>query len=241
MLRAFGADVEVTPLDEGWRVALGARRALTGAEVDVPGDPSSAAFAWVAALIVPRSEVVTPNVMINPLRTGLLATLREMGGQIELRNERESGGERIADVVVRASRLRGVAVPAARAPAMIDEYPLLGVAAAFADGATVMNGLHELRVKESDRFQAILDGLAACGVEVAANGDSLEVRGGAGAVRGGGRVATHGDHRIAMAHLVLGLASEQPVIIDRADMIATSFPAFAPSMRAIGGDVAEAA
>ncbi len=238
MLRAFGADVTVEPLGEGWRIRLGQRRTLHAADVAVPGDPSSAAFAWVAALLVPGSDVTTPNVMINPLRTGLLETLTEMGGDISLTNVRESGGEKIADIQVRSSRLRGVTVPAERAPSMIDEYPLLGVAAAYAEGETVMNGLHELRVKESDRFQAIVEGLTACGVAVNGQGEMLKVTGGDGRVRGGGQVATHGDHRIAMAHLVLGMASEQPVVTDRAEMIATSFPGFADTMRAIGADLA---
>lgn len=236
MLRAFGADVEVCEEAAGRVARLGPRRALTGTRVEVPGDPSSAAFPLVAALIVPGSEVTVINVMLNPLRTGLFATLLEMGADLRFANRRSVGGEEVADVTARSSRLRAVEVPAERAPSMIDEYPILAVAAAFADGRTRAHGLAELRVKESDRLAAILAGLAACGVEARDEDDSLVV-GGGGTVRGGGRVVTHGDHRIAMSFLVLGLASEQPVTIDEAGMIGTSFPGFAELMRSLGARI----
>jgi 3-phosphoshikimate 1-carboxyvinyltransferase len=177
------------------------------------------------------------NVMMNPLRTGLFQTLVEMGADLRFENRRMVGGEEVADVRAQSSRLRAVDVPASRAPAMIDEYPILAVAAAFATGATRAHGLAELRVKESDRLAAIIAGLEACGVPASAEGDTLSVVGSGGAVRGGGRVATHGDHRIAMSFLVLGLASQEPVVIDEAAMIGTSFPGFAELMRRIGARI----
>ena len=236
MLRAFGADVEVEPLDQGWTVRLGPRRALRAVDILVPGDPSSAAFPLVAALIAPGSEVTVTGVLLNPLRTGLFATLEEMGADLTIANRREMGGEEIGDVTARHSALRGVEVPAARAPSMIDEYPILAVAAAFADGPTIMHGLAELRVKESDRLEAIIAGLNACGGCARSAGDTLEVEGARPA--GGGDVATHGDHRIAMSFLVLGLAAREPVRVDRPDMIDTSFPGFADLMRGLGADIA---
>jgi 3-phosphoshikimate 1-carboxyvinyltransferase len=199
----------------------------------VPADPSSAAFPMVAALIVPGSEVILDGVMTNPLRTGLITTLREMGADIEALDMHSGGGEETADFRVRASSLRGVEVPAARAPSMIDEYPVLAVAASFAEGATVMRGLEELRVKESDRLAAVAAGLEANGVEVEIEGDDLIVHG-KGQPPGGGKTATHMDHRIAMAFLVMGLASRQPVAVDDASFIATSFPGFVPTMRELG-------
>jgi 3-phosphoshikimate 1-carboxyvinyltransferase len=202
----------------------------------VPADPSSAAFPLVAALLVPGSEVILSDVMTNPLRTGLIVTLREMGADIEALDLRSDGGEEMADLRVRASALRGVEVPAARAPSMIDEYPVLAVAASVAQGTTVMRGLKELRVKESDRLAAIAAGLKANGVEVEIEGDDLIVHG-KGRAPGGGTVATHMDHRIAMAFLVMGLASEQPVRVDDAAIIATSFPGFPALMRGLGADL----
>jgi 3-phosphoshikimate 1-carboxyvinyltransferase len=237
MLRAFGCEVNVTDTPDGRMVRLGAGRSLTGTAVDVPGDPSSAAFPIVAALITPDSQVTVRNVMMNPLRTGLFQTLVEMGADLRFENRRMVGGEEVADVRAQSSRLRAVDVPASRAPAMIDEYPILAVAAAFATGATRAHGLAELRVKESDRLAAIIAGLEACGVPASAEGDTLSVVGSGGAVRGGGRVATHGDHRIAMSFLVLGLASQEPVVIDEAAMIGTSFPGFAELMRRIGARI----
>jgi 3-phosphoshikimate 1-carboxyvinyltransferase len=238
MLRLFGAQVEVETVGHGRRVALTGQPTLKAADVVVPADPSSAAFALVAALVVPGSEVVIEGVMMNPLRTGLLATLLEMGGDIERLNEREEGGETVADLRVRHSRLTGVAVPPERAPAMIDEYPVLAGAAACAEGTTRMQGLHELRVKESDRLAAVAAGLKANGVSHLVEGDDLIVHGDGGAPKGGGTVETHLDHRIAMAFLVLGLAAREPVTVDDGAMIATSYPAFLADMRALGAALA---
>jgi len=238
LLAHFGAEVSVAPEGEsGRRIMLKGEPELVPAPVVVPADPSSAAFPMVAALIVPGSEVILSDVMTNPLRTGLITTLREMGAQIEALNVRSDGGEEMADLRARASALRGVEVPAARAPSMIDEYPVLAVAAAFAEGTTVMRGLMELRVKESDRLAAIADGLRANGVEVEIDGDDLIVHG-RGRAAGGGTVATHMDHRIAMAFLVLGLASEKPVGVDDVGFIATSFPGYVPMMRSLGAEFA---
>jgi 3-phosphoshikimate 1-carboxyvinyltransferase len=238
LLAHFGADVTVEPEGEhGRKITLKGEPELAPAPVVVPADPSSAAFPMVAALIVPGSEVTLTDVMTNPLRTGLIATLGEMGARIEMLNVRSDVGEEMADFRVQASSLRGVDVPAARAPSMIDEYPVLAVAASFAEGTTVMRGLNELRVKESDRLAAVADGLRANGVEVEIDGDDLIVHG-CGRAPGGGMVATHMDHRIAMAFLVMGLASEQPVKVDDMSFIATSFPGFVPMMRGLGADLA---
>ncbi|MBX3561781.1 MAG: 3-phosphoshikimate 1-carboxyvinyltransferase [Sphingomonas sp.] len=237
LLAAFGCDIEVKADGDGRRIRLGANRALRGADLHVPGDPSSAAFPLVAALIVPGSEVTVHGVLVNPLRAGLFETLTEMSADLRIENRRTIGGEEVADITARASTLRGITVPAARAPAMIDEYPILAVAAAFAEGKTVMHGLGELRVKESDRLAAILAGLASCGVQASAEGDTLRVTGGTPA--GGGAVATHGDHRIAMSFLGLGLAARAPVSVDRADMIATSFPGFADLLYSLGAGLTE--
>ena len=200
----------------------------------MPGDPSSAAFPVVAGLLVPGSHIRIDGVMVNPTRAGLIATLQEMGGNISLENRREEGGEPVADLVVAASTLSGIEVPAQRAPSMIDEYPVLAVAASFASGPTIMRGLSELRVKESDRLAAILAALETNGVVAQVAGDDLMISGGGGRVRGGGRVATHLDHRIAMSFLVMGLASEEPVMVDDTRMIATSFPGFADLMGGLG-------
>jgi 3-phosphoshikimate 1-carboxyvinyltransferase len=237
MLPLFGVAVETDGATEPRRVALGAVRKMRGARISVPGDPSSAAFPIVAALVTLDSRIELPGVLVNPLRAGLFETLREMGARIELRNGRTVCGEPIADIHVQTSALRGVTVPAARAPAMIDEYPILAVAAAFATGETIMHGLAELRVKESDRLAAVVSGLTACGVAARAEGDSLIVQGCGGPPPGGGDVATHGDHRIAMAFLVLGLGANKPVTVDEADMIATSFPGFAELMRGLGAQI----
>jgi 3-phosphoshikimate 1-carboxyvinyltransferase len=233
LLRHFGAEVTVEPEGaHGRRITVKGEPELVPAPVVVPADPSSAAFPLAAALIVPHSEVILENVMMNPLRTGLITTLREMGAAIEVVDARHEG-EEMADLRVTSSHLRGVDVPAERAPAMIDEYPILAVAAAFAAGTTRMRGLHELRVKESDRLAAVADGLRANGVECEIAGDDLLVHGNA-RVPGGGTVATHMDHRIAMAFLVMGLASAAPVAVDDAAFIATSFPGFADLMRGLG-------
>ena len=232
MLAHFGAEVTVAPEGEGRRITLVGRPELRPATVVVPADPSSAAFPIVAALIVPGSDIVVEGVMMNPLRTGLLETLGEMGAHIEALDRRLEGGEEVADLRVRQGTLRGVDVPAARAPSMIDEYPILAVAAAFASGATRMRGLSELRVKESDRLAAVAAGLAAAGVDCAIDGDDLTVEG--GRPRGGGMVSTQMDHRIAMSFLVMGLASLEPMAIDDVAMIATSFPEFRPTMERLG-------
>jgi 3-phosphoshikimate 1-carboxyvinyltransferase len=233
MFAHFGAQVLVEPFGAtGRKIMLQGRPELRPAPVVVPADPSSAAFPLVAALIVPGSDVTIEGVMTNPLRTGLVTTLLEMGARIEMLNVRIEGGEEVADLRVRASRLHGVDVPAARAPSMIDEYPILAVAAAFAQGETRMRGLHELRVKESDRLAAVAAGLAANGVAQRIEGDDLIVQG--GAVRGGGMVATHLDHRIAMSFLVMGLAAQNAVSVDDETMIATSFPTFRPLMERLG-------
>jgi 3-phosphoshikimate 1-carboxyvinyltransferase len=245
MLRAFGALVEVTEEagpkgGHGRRIVLPGGQSLTGTSVRVPGDPSSAAFPLVAALITPGSQVTVEGMLLNPLRIGLLETLGDMGADLSVTNVREEGGETVADVTARHSQLTGVDVPPERAPSMIDEYPILGVAAAFAEGPTVMRGIGEMRVKESDRIALMAQGLAACGVGVEEGADSLTVVGSARAnhgVRGGARVATHGDHRIAMSHLILGLASDQPVAVDEPGMIATSFPGFLPLMRSLGAEI----
>ncbi|MFV0281205.1 MAG: 3-phosphoshikimate 1-carboxyvinyltransferase [Rhodoblastus sp.] len=239
MLSHFGATVTSEPFgDAGRRIALEGRPQLAPAPVIVPADPSSAAFALVAALVTPGSDIVIEGMMMNPLRTGLLTTLLEMGARIETLDRRVEGGEDVADLRVRAGALKGVDVPAARAPSMIDEYPVLAVAAAFADGETRMRGLHELRVKESDRLAAVADGLAANGVDCEIQGDDLFVRGAGGPAEGGGLVATHLDHRIAMSFLVMGLAAKNEVRIDDEAMIATSFPTFRALLASLGADFA---
>jgi 3-phosphoshikimate 1-carboxyvinyltransferase len=201
----------------------------------VPADPSSASFPIVAALIVEGSDIVFSDVMTNPLRTGLFTTLREMGASIEESEVRGDAGEPMAQLRVRASKLRGVEVPPERAPSMIDEYLVLAVAASFAEGTTIMRGLQELRVKESDRLEATADMLRVNGVKVEVSGDDLIVEG-RGHVPGGGIVATHMDHRIAMSALVMGLASDKPVTVDDTAFIATSFPDFIPMMRSLGAE-----
>lgn len=233
MLRYFGADVRSISDGSLTRIMVEGHAELTGRDVAVPGDPSSAAFIAAAALIVPGSEVTIEGVLVNPTRTGFYTTLQEMGGDIAFLNTREEGGEPVADIRVRASSLSGVTVPAERAPSMIDEYPILAVVAAFASGRTEMLGLAELKVKESDRLAATAAGLAANGVAAMVDGDTLIVEG-TGKVQGGGTVPTHLDHRIAMAFLTMGLASDQPVTVDDATMIATSFPEFRGLMETLG-------
>ena len=236
MLAAFGAKILVRPLGNGEEIILEGRAGLKGANVEVPRDPSSAAFPLVAALIVPGSEISLPAILLNPRRAGLIETLLEMGADIRIQNRRTSGGEEIGDLVVRHSRLKGVVVPAARAPSMIDEYPILAIAASFAKGQTVMLGLEELRVKESDRLAAILAGLHANGVSAHESENNLTVEG-ASKVPGGGLVETHMDHRIAMSFLTLGMASEKSVTVDDAAMIATSFPEYPDLMAGLGADM----
>ena len=234
MLGAFGAELSVEERDDGSRaVTVCGDAELSAANVSVPGDPSSAAFIVAAALICPGSDVIVENVLMNPTRNGFIETLQAMGADIEVLDMREAAGEPVGDLRVRASDLQGVAVPAKRAPSMIDEYPMLAVLAAFAAGETRMDGLAELKVKESDRLAATAAGLEACGADVAVDGDSLIVRG-TGTIRGGGLVETHMDHRIAMAFLVAGLGAEEPVTVDDTGMIATSFPSFVPLLSGLG-------
>lgn len=239
MLQGFGANLDVETDEQGVRhIFIEGQSKLTGQTIAVPGDPSSAGFPLVAALIVPDSDITIENVLMNPTRTGLLLTLQEMGGNIEILNPRDAGGEDVADLRVRSSELRGVVVPADRAPSMIDEYPVLAVAAAFAEGETLMQGLEELRVKESDRLAAVARGLEANGVDCTEGETTLSVRGRPGGKGlGGGTVETHLDHRIAMSFLVLGLATEKPVTIDDANMIATSFPEFMGLMKELGATI----
>lgn len=244
MLRAFGAEVIVEDRPSGDHVARHVRlpegQKLKGAHVQVPGDPSSAAFPLVAGLIVPGSEVTVKGVMLNVLRTGLFTTLQEMGADLTISNVRVESGEDVGDITARHSALKGVVVPPERAPAMIDEYPILAIAAAFAEGETVMRGVGEMRVKESDRIALTANGLKACGVRVVEEPEGFVVTGDGQAPRGGGHVVTHGDHRIAMSHLVLGLAAQQPVAVDEPGMIATSFPGFVELMTGLGGSIIEA-
>jgi 3-phosphoshikimate 1-carboxyvinyltransferase len=233
MLGHFGAQLTATKRQGLRAVTVKGDAELVGQDVHVPGDPSSAAFLAAAALIVPGSDITIQGVLTNPTRTGLYTTLREMGADIAFLNERSDGGEPVADIRVRHSRLTGVIVPAARAPSMIDEYPMLACLAAYADGETRMEGLSELKVKESDRLAATAEGLLANGVSAKIEVDTLIV-GGEGRVRGGGTVKTHLDHRIAMAFLVLGLGTDRPAAVDDASMIATSFPEFRPIMEGLG-------
>jgi len=235
MLRAFGATVDVEEQGEGWVIRLQGGQPLTGTAVSVPGDPSSAAFPLAAGLIVPGSEVTVEGVMLNSLRTGLFDTWIEMGADLTITNRRVSGGEDVGDITARHSALKGVGVPESRAASMIDEYPILAATAAFASGQTVMRGVGEMRVKESDRIRLMVDGLRACGVAVEEEPEGFIVTG--GPVPGGATVHTAHDHRIAMSHLVLGLAAANAVTVDEPDMIATSFPGFVEMMQGLGGDV----
>ena len=241
MLRAFGAEVVVEDRVVGEKtirhIRLPEGQKLTGTHVAVPGDPSSAAFPLVAGLIVPGSEVTVEGVMLNELRTGLFTTLQEMGADLVISNQRLSSGEEVGDITARYSKLKGVVVPPERAPSMIDEYPILAIAAAFAEGDTVMRGVGEMRVKESDRIALTAAGLETCGVDVEEEPEGFIVHGTGQPPRG---VETHGDHRIAMSHLILGMAAQAPVAIDEPGMIATSFPGFADLMRGLGATLAEA-
>ena len=236
MLKAFGAKLDVTLVDGARHISIEGGYELQGQVIDIPGDPSSAAFPMVAALITPGSNIVIENIMLNPTRTGLIDTLIEMGGDIEIKNRRVAGGEDVGDLHVKYSKLNGITVPASRAPSMIDEYPILSVAASFAYGITRMQGLEELRVKESDRLAAVEAGLRANGVKTASGKDWLEVSG--GGARGGGMVITHMDHRIAMSFLVMGLASAQSTHIDDGAFIATSFPGFTDLLNGMGAKIA---
>lgn len=239
MLRHFGASVRVEATDQGRRSTIVGQPEITGRPICVPADPSSAAFPLVATAMLPGSDVTLTDVGINPHRIGLIETLREMGADITVSNRREEAGEPVADLRVRGSGLAGVEVPASRAPSMIDEYPVLSVAAALAKGKTVMRGLGELRVKESDRLGAIANGLRSCGVEVEDGPDHLVVHGGAKRPRGGATIAANLDHRIAMAFLVMGMVAEQPVGVDDGSPIETSFPGFVGLMNRLGGRIAQ--
>jgi 3-phosphoshikimate 1-carboxyvinyltransferase len=237
MLRYFGARIETRSENGKVHIMVAGDAELAGRDVRVPGDPSSAAFLLASALVVPGSDVTIEGVLVNETRTGLYVTLREMGADLEFLNERDEGGEPVADIRARYSPLHGVHVPASRAPSMIDEYPVLAAIAGFARGETRMEGLGELKVKESDRLAATAAGLLANGVVARADGDELIVEG-RGQVPGGGLVETHLDHRIAMAFLTMGLASERPVGVDDTAMIATSFPEFRGLMERLGASYA---
>ncbi|EJF91215.1 3-phosphoshikimate 1-carboxyvinyltransferase [Bartonella tamiae] len=239
MLVGFGAALEIETDKNGVRhIHLQGQGQLIGQIIDVPGDPSSAAFALVAALIVEDSDITIENVLLNPTRIGLIDTLLEMGADIHFINQRQTGGEDVADIRVRSSQLKGVTVPKERAPSMIDEYPILAVAAAFAEGDTHMEGLEELRVKESDRLSAVAQGLKINGVSCKEGDDFLTVTGAKDRkILGGGTVITHLDHRIAMSFLVFGLGSGKPVKIDDKRMIATSFPEFIDVMVQLGANI----
>lgn len=240
MLRHFGAEIVTEPNPGGGvLIRLSGQPELTATDIIVPADISSAAFPIVAALITPGSDVTISAVGLNPLRAGLIDTLKDMGADLVVENMRTEGGEPVGDIRVRTSRLKGIDVPASRAPSMIDEYPVLSVAAAFAGGTTRMTGLAELRVKESDRLAAMVKGLTACGVTVRSGDDWMEVDGADRAPKGGCMIDVDLDHRIAMSFLVLGNAAEKPVAIDDAAAIATSFPGFADLMNAIGADIRE--
>lgn len=235
MLGHFGAEVRIEKAESGGRaISLVGQPELTARDVVVPGDISSAAFPLVAALLVEGSALTIRGVGLNPLRTGLLTTLAEMGADIRISNRRTEAGEPVGDLNVSAGSLRGVDVPAGRAPSMIDEYPILAMAAACAEGTTRLNGLAELRVKESDRLGAIADGLTACGAAVVIEGDSLIIEGTGRPPRGGACIAVNLDHRIAMAFLVLGMATEEPIGVNDAGSIATSFPGFVALANGLG-------
>ncbi len=239
MLSGFGAQIEVTTDAGGIRtISLEGQCELSACKIQVPGDPSSAAFLVVAGLIVPDSKITIPDVLMNPTRTGLITTLLEMGGNIEITNQRTSGGEDLADLVVSYSELKGVPVPGERAASMIDEYPVLAVAAAFAEGKTTMRDIGELRVKECDRLSAMAIGLQANGIAIEEGKDFLVVEGNPGRQgTGGGKVETHHDHRIAMSFLVMGMAAQKPVTVDDSNIIATSFPQFLTMMDDLGAEM----
>ena len=237
MLKGFGAEIETVETDEGFEITLTGQPELKAQDIAVPRDPSSAAFPVCAALIVEGSEIVLPNIGLNPTRAGLFTTLIEMGADITFENEREEGGEPVADLRVKASKLKGIEVPEERAPSMIDEYPILSAVAAFAEGKTVMRGVKELRVKECDRIDAMARGLEAQGVKIEEGEDFLIVHGQSGEVKGGGTAKTFIDHRIAMSFLCMGLATKEPVSVDDGAAIATSFPIFQELMTKLGADI----
>ena len=235
MLKAFGATINIETQGQGQKVSIKGPVTLKGTDISIPGDPSSAAFPIIAAIITPGSDILVQNVMMNPTRIGLFTTLTEMGAYLRADNYRTSGGEIIADMHVKYSQLNGVIVPKERAPSMIDEYPILAVAAAYAKGTTVMRGIAEMRVKESDRIKATFELLIKNGVDVKEHSDGLSIKG--GSVTGGATVLTHHDHRIAMSALILGINAENPITIDDSSMIATSFPTFFELMAEIGAKI----
>jgi len=238
MLKAFGVALDIEEMSDGGRIiSIEGQQKLTGCAIDVPGDPSSASFLAAAAAICPGSDIKIENVLINPFRTGFFETLKEMGADIEETNVRNAQGELVADLRICYAPLIGVDVPASRAPSMIDEYPILAVVAAFASGETFMPGIEELRVKESDRIASVEKGLSANGVRFESGPDWLRVFGSGKGVEGGGMVVTNADHRIAMCFLVMGFAANNPITIDDASMIATSFPNFVEIMRQLGGSI----
>ncbi|MEP2922264.1 MAG: 3-phosphoshikimate 1-carboxyvinyltransferase [Sulfitobacter sp.] len=239
MLEGFGAQISVVETEEGREITLTGQPELEPQHIEVPRDPSSAAFPVCAALIVPGSDVLVPGIGLNPTRAGLFTTLREMGADLTYENERVEGGEPVADLRARFSPdMKGIEVPPARAASMIDEYPVLSVVAAYAEGQTMMRGVRELRVKESDRIDAMAKGLRANGIEVDEGEDWWAVTGaGHGQVAGGAVCASQLDHRIAMSFLILGMASNAPVKVDDGGPIATSFPIFEPLMGALGAQV----
>ncbi len=238
MLKQFGSEISIETDDESQNIiTLKGESELTGQDIVVPGDPSSAAFPMVAGILAEDSRIEIKNVGINPLRFGLFEILNEMGAKTELIQKHDGVGEPIADIVVKTSKLKGVTVPASIAPRMIDEYPILAVAAACASGTTRMLGLQELRVKESDRLAAMANGLKACGVTVEETSDSLTVHGTGGQIEGGARIQTQLDHRIAMSFLTLGLRAKNPIIIDNGTTINTSFPGFVETMKSLGANL----
>ncbi|MDH5489644.1 MAG: 3-phosphoshikimate 1-carboxyvinyltransferase, partial [Rhodospirillaceae bacterium] len=239
MLSALGAEIKITNRPDGAReISLKGQPELSAVEITVPGDISSAAFPMVGALVVGGSKVTLENVGLNPLRTGIIDSLKEMGADIQITNTRVQAGEDVGDIVVCHGALKGIVVPASRAPSMIDEYPILAVAAAFATGTTRFEGVGELRVKESDRLAAVEAGLKASGVDVRSGPDWMEIDGcGNGFVLGGGSVKTNLDHRIAMAFLVLGMGAKNPVEIDDGGPINTSFPRFVELMNGLGANI----
>ncbi|MTI11377.1 3-phosphoshikimate 1-carboxyvinyltransferase [Curvivirga aplysinae] len=241
MLTHFGGEIAVEPMENGGnRITVTGQPELTAADLIVPSDPSSSAFPMVAALLTEGSEIQMPNIGLNETRTGLFTTLREMGGEVIIENERIAGGEPVGDITVRSSNLKGIVVPPERAPSMIDEYPVLAVAAAFAEGKTEMRGVEELRVKESDRLSAVVAGLRANGVEVEEGEDWMVVHGTGGKIPGGGMVECFHDHRMAMSFLIMGLVSEQPVTVEDGSPIETSFPIFRDLMTGLGAKIEDA-
>lgn len=239
MLRHFGIDVDLGKDDDGIdAISIKGGQKLIGANINVPADPSSAAFPIVAALLNEGSTLRINNVGINPRRTGLYDTLIDMGADIQFENKRIEGGEPVADLIVRSiGPLKGIQVPEQRVPSMIDEFPVLAMAAACAEGETYMTGLAELRVKESDRLECVAVGLQACGVKLEMGADWLKIFGNGKPPKGGATIATHLDHRLAMSFLVLGTATEEPVAVDDAAPVNTSFPGFVALMNSIGTNI----